>query len=192
MNRITKDGKTYLEGFHTQEFRENAPLLDEPILCKKNAWLGIGYYFWIDEEFAHYWGEDFKKRNTGYYDIYTALLDVENCIDTTFNEKGYYFFKEKIEAAIQNIRTNSINITLQELNRYLKKEFWTKLGVTGIIYDDLPVNPLKKDRIYSEVEYTFNQKKQYLYYKKRIQVVIFNLEDVYDFEIHKEELTQLC
>ena len=162
-------------------------VLDEPILCKKNAWLGIGYYFWIDEEFAHYWGEDFKKKNTGYYDIYQACLDIENCINTTFDEEGYYFFKEKIETTIQYFRTNQIKITLQQLNRFLKNKFWNILNITGIIYDDLPTNPFNKDRMYSEVEYTVNNKKQYLYYKKRIQVVIFDLQNIHNFNIHLEE-----
>lgn len=189
LDRITIEEKTYLKGYHTQEYRSTAPLLEKPILCIKNAWLGPGYYFWAEIEFAKYWGEDYKKAKEGYYDIYHANLDIDSCINSSFDEVGYFFLKEKIECVIHHFRTKGINITLLQLNRYLKKEFWDKLGITGIIYDDLPSNPHNKpNRMYSEVEYTIdNNKKQHFYYKKRIQVVIFDLKDVTNFDIYLEE-----
>ena len=92
MERSIVTGKNYTIGYHTQEYRSNAQPLEEPIKCKgRTAWLGIGYYFWTEIEFAHYWGQDFKKRATGYYDIYKANLNTENCINTVFDEKGYFF-----------------------------------------------------------------------------------------------------
>ena len=86
MEKKSISNKPFLVGYHTQEYRSNAHALEEPIKCKgKTAWLGIGYYFWTEVEFAHYWGEDFKKRATGYYDIYKANINVENCLNTVFD-----------------------------------------------------------------------------------------------------------
>ena len=52
------------------------------------------------------------------------------------------------------------------------------LGITGIIYDDKPTNPKNKNRVYSEIPD--------LYYKKRIQVVLFNLKNISNFELYLE------
>ena len=98
--------ETYIEGYHTQEFREGEMALDMPILCvDKKAWLGEGYYFWRDIEFAHYWGID-KKKNNGYYDIYCTEIDSEYLLDTVFNESDYEFFKNSIDKAIKKIKTD--------------------------------------------------------------------------------------
>ena len=60
------------KAYHTQEDRGEK--LSEPIICKKsNAWLGEGYYFWLDETDALFWGNWFKKR-TGKYDVYWSLF----------------------------------------------------------------------------------------------------------------------
>jgi hypothetical protein len=102
MERRTIQGQTYLIGYHTQEFRKDQMKLNEPIQCKgKNAWLGVGYYFWCELEFAQYWGEDFKMDKTGFYDIYEAFLNCENCINAVFDEEGYYFFRDKIEETFE-------------------------------------------------------------------------------------------
>ena len=74
MERIIKNDIEYIIGYHTQEHRPMDSPLENPIKCLgKNAWLGIGYYFWAEIEFAHYWGEDFKIK-TGAYDIYLLTL----------------------------------------------------------------------------------------------------------------------
>lgn len=179
MERITFKGKNYLIGYHTQEFRGNSPSLEKPIKCKtKIAWLGIGYYFWTEVEFAHYWGEDWKS-NTGSYDIYKSLLNIDNCINTVFDEEGYFFFRKNIEDTIDHFREKGIDVTLEQVNRFLADEIWPNLGIHGIVYDDKPVNPRKSDRIYSEIPD--------LYYKKRIQVVLFNLENIINFELYLED-----
>lgn len=104
------------EGYHTQEFRPDEQVLEEPIICNaKNAWLGIGYYFWLDLEYAHYWGEDFKKdykKSPGFYSIYKANIDTSNFIDTVFNEEGYNLFKDSIEKAFIELNKQKITITL--------------------------------------------------------------------------------
>jgi hypothetical protein len=62
--------------YHTQEDRGEK--LFEPVLCvKNNAWLGDAYYFWENEQDAHFWGLNFKRR-TGSYDIYKSEIDMDN------------------------------------------------------------------------------------------------------------------
>ena len=178
MEKILKGNTEYIRGYHTQEFRVNSILLEKPVKCLKNAWLGVGYYFWTEEEFAHYWGQDFKMT-TGSYDIYKAFLNCENCINAVFDQEGYFLFKEKIEETILYFNSKSINVTLDQVNRFLAENIWNKIGVEGIIYDDKPVNPRLSGRIYSEIPN--------LYYKKRIQIVIFNLKNIHNFELHLEE-----
>ena len=178
MERVEYKGKPYLVGYHSQEYRVTGTL-EEPLKCKaKYAWLGIGYYFWTEIEFAKYWGEDAKK-NTGYYDIYKAFLKIDQCINAVFDEEGYFFFRGKIEETIDYFNRNGQQVTLERVNRFLADNIWPTLGVEGIIYDDKPTNPRQSDRIYSEIPD--------LYYKKRIQVVLFNLANICNFELLLEE-----
>jgi len=188
LERKTVNNKEYLAGYHTQEFRVEGEL-DHPIRCDyKNAWLGSGYYFWTDIEFAQYWGEDFKVHHKeGCYDIYSAEIDTEKCLNAVFNEQHYFFFRRHIDKAINHFRQNGQKVTLKRVHDFLS-EIWEQIGVTGIIYDDLPANPKNKpNRKYSVVEYEENRKVKFLYYKKRIQIVVFNLNEIYNFSLFLEE-----
>jgi hypothetical protein len=180
VERIHQSDKIYIIGYHTQECRFNSQPLEEPIKCKgRNAWLGVGYYFWTDIEFAHYWGIDFKSKATGYYDIYKARLDTDKCINAVFDEDGYFFLKQSIEDTISHFEKNGLRITLEAVNRFLADNIWKQIGIEGIIYDDKPTNPsYKENRVYSEIPD--------LYYKKRIQIVLFNLKNVRNFAVHLE------
>ena len=180
MERKTVKGKPHIVGYHTQEFRAMEQPLNKPIKClAKNAWLGIGYYFWTEIEFAHYWGEDFKKGYSGYYDIYKASLDVSNFINSVFDQEGYFFLRSKIEETLNHFKKHNKQISLEKIHRFLSDEIWKKLGVEGIIYDDKPVNSRRSDRVYSEIPD--------LYYKKRIQIVSFALNNIHKFVLHLEE-----
>jgi len=116
---------------------------------------------------------------TGAYDIYRAFLDVEECLNAVFDEEGYFFFREKIEISVRHFLENGQNVSLQKIHRFLADNFWQRMGIKGIIYDDIPSNPRYKDRVYSEVPN--------LYYKKRIQVVMFDIKNIRDFSIIIEE-----
>ncbi len=177
MEKITKNDRVYLVGYHTQEYRPKE--LTYPIRCSaSNAWLGIGFYFWTEVEFAHFWGQDFKMR-TGSYDIYRAELDISNCINTVFSEEGYFFFRDKIEETIKYFRDKGEIVTLQKIHLFLADNIWSKINVTGIIYDDKPTNPISKNRLYSEIPD--------LYYKKRIKIAMFNLRNIDNFALFLEE-----
>jgi hypothetical protein len=155
--------------YHTQEkwrFR-----LTEPIICtRKNAWLGIAYYFWDDEIDAIQWGHR-SKRDKRYFEIYKASIDCENVLDTVFNEEHYNFWVKQIEKAAKHISIKTgMKASLKEINQYFKeKANWA--GVTdGIMFQDLPISDdlLVKD----------------LYYRKRIQIAVYNLEIIHNFAFH--------
>ena len=155
--------KKTVRGYHTQECREI--ILDHPLKCRdRKAWLGFGFYFWLELVFAHYWGKDFKIRKNNHkaksdsYDIYSADLDIEKCINTVFNEEDYLNFVELIEDVIFHFKNRQVPVTLEMINRFLADNIWKKHEITGIIYDDKPINPKNKNRIYSKIPD--------LYYKK--------------------------
>ena len=65
------------------------------------------------------------------------------------------------------------------MNRFLADNIWNDIGVESILYDDKPINPYKSDRVYSEIPN--------LYFKKRIQIVAFNLKNVSNFTLYLEK-----
>jgi hypothetical protein len=186
MEREIFEGKEYVVGYHTQEHRENQQLLNSIECTELNAWLGKGHYFWVEEEFAKYWGEDFKSTKTGAYSIYKAKLNVENCINSVFSEEGYYFFKKQIEKVILRFNNEGIEINLKNVHDYLSEKVWNVMNISGIIYDDLPKNPKNKNRNYSVIKHVEN-KNEVFYYRKRIQIVVFKTENIRNFEIYKEK-----
>ena len=149
-------GKKTIKGYHTQECR--GTILDRPLKCMdRKAWLGFGFYFWLELIYAHYWGEDFKirknnpKAKSDSYDIYCADLGIENCINTVFNEDDYVNFVELIEDVILHFKNRRVPVTLEMVNCFLAETAWKEHGIEGIIYDDKPTNPKNKNRIYSEI-----------------------------------------
>lgn len=175
LEREQINSQTYILGYHTQEWRNNN-ILSNPIICQRDdAWLGEGFYFWANLDFAHYWGLDSKRRNTGYYSIYKALIEEENLLNTSFNEIHNDLFTTSIELALQHLSQTIANIELVQIHRFLAENVWPRMGVTGIIYDDLPKNSSRNSRTYSHVPP--------LYYKKRVQIVLFNLAILHSFEV---------
>ena len=156
-------------GFHTQEHRGKELL--NPIICKKdNAWLGEGYYFWLEELDALYWGNTSKKR-TGKYDVYIGEIDCENILDTVFSEDEYNFWVKNIEKAAKNIlKRTGIKPSLKEINDFFKdRGIWD--DVDGILFQDISENP-----IHSLVEK--------FQYKKRIQLALYNKSKLSNFALH--------
>lgn len=157
--------------YHTQGYKK--PYLVEPIICKKsNAWLGTGYYFWYEEQDAIIWGVE-AKIVWGKFVVYSSDIDCEDVLDTVFNEEHYLFFVSVIDKIAGDIikKTNR-KATIKEVNDILKKNNVWK-DVTGILYQDIPNNP---DR----------RKVDSLLYRKRIQLVAFDLNIVTNFAFHYE------
>ncbi|MEA3496166.1 MAG: hypothetical protein U9R42_09050 [Bacteroidota bacterium] len=157
--------------YHTQEKREKR--LISPIICKrKNAWLGIGYYFWDNEIDAIHWGNN-GKRTTSFFEIYKANVDCENVLDTVFNEEHYTFWVTQIEKAAKFIsKKTGIKAKKKEINQYFKeKANWSDV-TDGILFQDLPFSEdlLVKD----------------LNYRKRIQIAVYNLNIISNFALHFE------
>ena len=171
--------KKTVTGYHSQEYRPTE--LTRPIKCfAKDAWLGIGYYFWIEMMYTHFWGQDKKSSGASKsYDVYKASLKIENCLNTVFNEEHYLFFRAMVKETIKNLKKQKIPVSLELVNKYLFENVWTKQGIEGIIFDDKPTNPKNKNRVYSEIPD--------LYYEKRIQVVIFELKNINNFELYLED-----
>lgn len=142
-----------------------------PGLCKKsNAWLGKGYYFWLNEDDAIRWGLD-SKYYTRKYEIYKSEIFFDNILNTVFDEGAYNFFVEIIEEAAKIfIKKTNKRPTIKRINDYFnEKGVWA--GVDGILFQDLP-----KSETYGLV--------QNLYYKKRIQLVVYNKQVVISFVYH--------
>ena len=157
--------------YHTQEKRTHK--LSKPIISNNvNAWLGQGYYFWVDLEEAHKWGLN-SKRYTGYYEIYLAEIDTSDILDTVFNEEHYTRWVKIIEKTAKAffIRTGR-KPRIKEINEYLfLKGFQNR--ISGVLFQDLPTN-----QNYLLVEQ--------FYYKKRIQLVVYKIDIIQSFNFITE------
>ncbi|WP_115460903.1 hypothetical protein [Winogradskyella aurantiaca] len=163
--------------FHTQESRIHT--LTEPIPCTRDdAWLGEGIYFWYELFDAEYWGNTAKKA-TGFYEIYESDIDLENVLDTVFNEEHYRFWLRQLEkVAMTFIKKTNEKPTLKELNDYFKERgTWNE--VCGILFQDLPTNDrhlLVKPIQYKNKKFTFA-------YRKRIQLVVYENQIIRTFAL---------
>jgi hypothetical protein len=176
IDRVITKGVPCVVGYHTQEFRYDQQPLKNPMKCISNeAWLGFGYYFWLEKEFTHSWGKLCKNR-TGAYDVYQGNIKEMGILNTTFSEDAYFFFRESIETVIASFKKDGLKINLQTVHRYLVDKFWPNANVTGIIYDDLPWNSARATHTLIPP----------LHYKKRIQLVVFNLNNIISFELSSE------
>jgi hypothetical protein len=151
--------------YHTQE--ERGKTLTEPLLCTKdNAWLGEGYYYWTDAEFAIIWGRDNKKR-TGTFVIYSSLIESDNFFNTVFNEEDYNQWIGYVEKLAKSVvRKFGVKPKLKEVSHFISELF--KKKVDGIMFQDVPEN--------DDLTYISD-----FFYRKRIQIVIYNLKTVKNF-----------
>lgn len=163
--------------YHTQEHR--TPKLNKPVKCTRDdAWLGDGYYFWDDLDDARKWGITSKKR-TGQYEVYKSRVNCENILDTVFNEEHYRFWLKQIEKTAEKlIKKTKMKPTLKEINDYFKERAsWDDLD--GIMFQDLPGN--LDFLLVKPIEY--GRKKRAFVYKKRIQIAIYKLHAVLNFDL---------
>jgi hypothetical protein len=158
--------------YHTQE--KWAKKLTSPIKCvRDNAWLGEGFYFWDDLDFAHQWGKS-SKKNTGEYEIYEAEIDTENVLNTVFNEEHYDFWLKQVEKVAKKIiKKTGTKPSIKEINEYfVERGEWNE--VDGIMFQDIPMN----------MNYILVQG---LWYKKRIQLVVYNEKIILNFSFYIDD-----
>ncbi len=169
-----------LEVYHTQERRDTE--LEFPCLATGNEqWLGDGFYFWQDYEFANWWGQIKKcgsKNKSRQFCIFKCLLSFneDQIIDTVFDEQDYYNFVTKIETFAKRLThlTKAIP-TLEEFNDFTADYgLWKDIKV--IRFQDVP----PKDE-HVEVKG--------FYYKKRIQLRVNDPQIISKFTNFK---TFLC
>ena len=153
--------------FHTAEKR-SVPLTF-PTFCNDDfAWLGHGYYFWYSLDDAKEWGELFKS-DTGAFEVFISFINCENVLDTVFNESEYIFWMDAIELAASSLKRFNKPLNLKYLNLYFKEKCtWDE--VDGILFQDLPSNERKT-------------KISKLFYKKRIQIVVYNRDIITTFDL---------
>ena len=167
--------------FHTQE--SWSVRLSNPIPCNKDtAWLGEATYFWKDEFDAERWGHDSKTR-TKYFEVYICDLDLEDMLDTVFNETHYNFWVEQIEKVAKKIMAKThLKPTLKELNEYFK-EIGSWNEVSAIQFQDLPTN--NNHLMVQPIQY--KHKRVIFSYRKRIQIAVYNPKIISNFAFLKRE-----
>lgn len=145
-----------------------------PGFCKKStAWLGSGYYYWLNDEDAIRWGQDSNHYHSGFYEIYKSNIAFDQVLNTVFNEQDYNFFVKIVElAATYFIKKVNERPTIKQINDYFIDKGILK-DVVGILFQDLPLNET----------YHLVQK---LYYKKRIQLVVYNKSIILSFDYYSE------
>jgi hypothetical protein len=161
-----------LEVFHTQELRSIE--LRFPILAEGNEqWLGDGYYFWQEYDFADWWGRKKKCSFTNtsrQYSIFKCVLsfDEDEFIDTVFNEKDYDNFVMTIQKFAKKYSAKfKKKPTLEEFNDFIIDfKVWSQIKI--IRFQDVPESN-------EHVEVTG------FYYKKRIQIRVNNPEIITKF-----------
>jgi len=148
-----------ITAYHTQEYR--LPYLSFPILATGNdQWLGDGFYFWQDYEFAKWWGKEKKcKKGLLQYSIYETELVIseDDFIDTVFNEQDYYEFVKIVEKfALEYQKQFGKKANLEDFNDFISDyKVWD--NIKAIRFQDVP----KNDTLVEVNKY---------YYKKRIQI----------------------
>jgi hypothetical protein len=164
-----------MEVFHTNEHRGNITIV---FAQGNNQWLGDGYYFWQDYEFAIEWA---KVKKYPVADIYSVELNIdftkdEDIIDTVFNEEDYYKFVEKLEYfAKKYYEKFGQKPYLEDFNNFIQDNNFTLWkGIKAIRFQDTPSSNTKN---YLRI--------MNLPYKKRIQIVLFDKEKIIKFVIIK-------
>lgn len=165
-----------IDCFHTPHFSD--PPHKFPVLADGyENWIGDGYYFWQDEQFAKWWGQNKKCGGSNLarrYIIYKTQLTFEedDFIDTVFNEDDYYQFVDKIEEFAKQYQKKLKKIPdLKEFNEFIEAfNIWTSIKV--IRFQDLPA---QDEHI---------QVKGF-YYKKRIQIRVNDPTIITNFAVYK-------
>jgi hypothetical protein len=162
-----------LDVFHTQEDRDTE--LTFPIVAKGiEQWLGDGFYFWQDYDFAIWWGRtkkcSFSNKNKRFC-IFKSILtfNEDEFIDTVFNEHDYKNFVVVVEKFAKKYSDRfRKKPDLKEFNDFISDfGIWEQIKV--IRFQDVP----------SSNEHVVVSG---FYYKKRIQIRVNDPEIISTFE----------
>lgn len=173
-----------LIAYHTTEHRAQR-LEFATFATGFQQWFGDGFYFWQDEEFALEWGRlkcRARSNEDNLFEIYVAGLALdfteEDVLDTVFNQVHYEFLVNTIEKFAEAFRINTQRKpSLIEFNAFIAgKQIWR--GIRAIRFQDLPSN--------NAYDYL---KVRNFFYKKRIQIAIFDPEIILTFALLK---TKTC
>ena len=109
--------------YQTVEDRNNPDYIEAnaPFQCnRKDAWLGVGYYFWDTFlENAHWWGNVNYQKN-GYVIVeFTCDFVSDKCFDLQGNMEHVKYFKETAKFLCDQKILNN-NTTVPWLIEYLK------------------------------------------------------------------------
>lgn len=172
----TADGLCWVV-YHAQEHRPAEGPLAQPIRCATaDAWLGPGWYFWMERRFADWWGLSKKCTPPNGYDVYEAwlLLEDDQVLNATFSEEDYSAWRNAIHECRDILlsvgrtfqgKKNAVELhALMTLVQHLLKQ----RGYKAVVYDDLHQQE-------ADVYFGGSQKK--FIYDKRIQMAVFSLDD---------------
>lgn len=150
--------------YQTLEHRNNADEVEAsgPFLChRKNAWLGVGYYFWdTDIELAHEWGRN--SYNGNYFICRTYLPSTGNDV---FDLVGNLEHLKELREAMSVICKNYEDCTVATVIEYLKKH-------TEFLKDFKAVR--SRDERRSSCFLPYPGGKAILNLRPRIQICVFN------------------
>jgi hypothetical protein len=137
----------------------------------------------LDLEDAEEWGSK-SKRGSHYYEVYQSEIQIDNILDTVFNEDHYFFWFKQIEKVAKAIMSKTkMKPSLKELNDYLKERgLWNEIH--GIKFQDLPASAERL--LIRPIEYK-SGKIRHFQYRKRIQLAVYNMEIILNFEFLKRE-----
>ena len=118
---------------------------------------------------AIHWGNHSKKR-TGAFEIYSALIDCKNVLDTVFDAESYKFWVKQIEKVAKTItKKTGKKAKIREINHYFSDKAKWGEEMTGILFQDLPNST---DLLVEN-----------FYYRKRIQIVVYNKDIISKLQI---------
>jgi hypothetical protein len=111
--------------YQTLEDRSNPDTIerDGPFICKRrNAWLGVGYYFWESfVENAHWWGKECNNYQHGYVICQAIyLFDEEKCFNLIDNYEHLRMYNDTIKIMEDNSIFNSDKTTVSRIIEYLR------------------------------------------------------------------------
>lgn len=169
---------SFRKAYQTLEDRGNYDYIENngPFICNhKNAWLGIGYYFWdsfIDN--AHWWGIEGACYKKGYIICESTFeLDENKCFNLVDNPNHLNQFNQVKDLLLQKQIATANKTTVRRIVDFIKNE--AKIFNFEAIRS-YPINSINQNSKFSK-RTSFNIKEksfQYLDSTPAIQICFYN------------------